>query len=1228
MFNGFNLDTASRRVYSKDPNKIFWLMDTSYGRNQAHTLHFIAEDGQEKRISIRDTFPFFYVRNTTKQAVDQRIEFLEKKHLVQGTETVMLINPKTREKERIVKVLTYAPKYVTNQYNPNLAVSHIFKDEYTHNNHVAYHNIILNDTGFIMGMPYRFRSRIPELVLDGLEDNRELYKKVFKILPPEAKEVGESVFQQIHAVLPNFSRMLAACDVEIQANFAESVDPVRAEVPITSIAVKTHERNRVFVLDNESLENDPPADPSVFEDDTFEKIIFDSEKKLLIACLDYIKNIPQRLLVWFFGDGFDVIYISRRLELHGLKDYYGIEGYPLKTGYHKRTYFTKWEGKIVLDLLPYFDNQNVETGAYLGKYENKKLDTIAKGIIGVNKYDYEGTIESLSSEELAFYNAKDAQITYDLATHDNDFPAFILFFIMRFSNLSLPKANRQGITSWWSGFQFRNHHKQNTFYPNRWMVTRDLAAMGRLQPEKLAGGDVLDAVMGVWNDISILDFSSLYPTNIILNNICYSTINCDHPECQLGQPTANGIEIPEGIMWTCKRHLGFMTAAMMFFREARVKIYKPRGKKTHPEYSVFYNAIAQFFKIFMNAAYGCYKNPGFAFFHILAAQAVTASSRDKLSQLTNEIIKLGGKVVGGDSVAGPEPVIVKIDEANPFIMSLENLWDTMENRFESHSYEQTKERIPVNGLKVWDGQDWNTVRALIKHATYKTMHRISTGLGVVDVTSDHSLVSTGGEMLRPVDIGNGKEPFTEIFSMDNVSPLTEEESLTQLLFCLFSLSGTASHSMSIYNSQRTLAVHAHNRYAHKVVQILELCAPIIKAFGSSYKVYRTENKRSRTVVKFRSHVGLWQAVRDNCYIEDEKLRPVKSILGLTDHHQKVIYDYMKDYYYKPPKKGGDRWRFSTNVELQAFSILANRWDRRQFTFYPLPRGNTYHAKYSSKMSRMTKVTELKVAAEHVFDLETEDGTFMVSNIKCHNTDSVFSADVLDKFAELLSEALGMEVENEGTWDKMIVYKKKNYILLKKKNGTIVVKIKGMVGKKKSTVPMIRTIYDDCVKSFELEMTNQDMLDHIYERIKLAEQKIKNGKFNVDEVQLSKTLNKDLCGPRCKKPCGREDHYKANTPTVQAAKTMVNHLEKSGIKSNSTFGRKGVVVDFIKTRDGWTPTVLVKADRVDTEYLIGQLHSVFDQLTPALGVDKVREGELFDVYRLKQSKETHSLEEWF
>ena len=441
-----------------------------------------------------------------------------------------------------------------------------------------------------------------------------------------------------------------------------------------------------------------------------------------------------------------------------------------------------------------------------------KLDTVARAILGRGKYEYEGRIEELSSEELSYYNAKDTQLTFDLATHDDNFPAFIIFLIMRFGNLSLENGNRRGVTAWWGGFMFRYLTEKNYMF----QLVRD-------SPEKLKGGTILKAETGVYEDVTIKDFSSLYPTMIINWNICFSTINCEHADCRMDE--ANYIHIPGQTIWTCSKRIGFMPAVMSFLRNARVHIYKLKAEAGDP----FYKKVSYFFKIFMNAGYGTLANYGFPFAHDYAAQAVTATSREKLDQLVKEISKIGGLVHYGDSVVGSEAIIYKFHTQNefreePIVTSLTEMWNFLAKRFKTKN-DGTKDRMPVRDLSVWSAGGWNEVKAIIRHFTYKSIYRVATGLGSVDVTGDHSLVDDKGETFKAQEISTGKQPVSLVYPLNG--EVTDAEGRYILMF-LFSMLGTAAqHTNTGYHSQRSVMLQFHQNCMKMGLKLLEHCQPSI-----------------------------------------------------------------------------------------------------------------------------------------------------------------------------------------------------------------------------------------------------------------------------------------------------------------------------------------------------------------------------------------------------------------
>jgi DNA polymerase elongation subunit (family B) len=139
------------------------------------------------------------------------------------------------------------------------------------------------------------------------------------------------------------------------------------------------------------------------------------------------------------------------------------------------------------------------------------------------------------------------------------------------------------------------------------------------------------------------------------------------------------------------------------------------------------------------------------------------------------------------------------------------------------------------------------------------------------------------------------------------------------------------------------------------------------------------------------------------------------------------------------------------------------------------------------------------------------------------------------------------------------------------------------------------------------MRQSEILDFVYYQIKKYETKLTSRQFFMDDVKITQSLSKDI------------NAYKSNTPLVQAARNMMDELDKRG--ASRTFGRAGVIIEYVKTDKGtrWMPIQLTSIDKVYVEHYIDQLHKVFRQLTVPLGME---------VAYLKTDKEQHKLTEWF
>ncbi len=98
--------------------------------------------------------------------------------------------------------------------------------------------------------------------------------------------------------------------------------------------------------------------------------------------------------------------------------------------------------------------------------------------------------------------------------------------------------------------------------------------------------------------MSVLDFASLYPSLIKVNNISYETVNCTHPECRSNV-------IPEIGTWTCTKRRGIESLVVGSLRDLRVDYYKQltKSKTLSKEEKDLYKVVSQGLKVILNACF-------------------------------------------------------------------------------------------------------------------------------------------------------------------------------------------------------------------------------------------------------------------------------------------------------------------------------------------------------------------------------------------------------------------------------------------------------------------------------------------------------------------------------------------------------------------------------------------------------------------------------------------------
>jgi len=158
------------------------------------------------------------------------------------------------------------------------------------------------------------------------------------------------------------------------------------------------------------------------------------------------------------------------------------------------------------------------------------------------------------------------------------------------------------------------------------------------------GAYVIPPVPGIHFDVVVMDFASLYPSIIKESNLSYETVLCPHSDCEDNLLK----DIP---YHACTHKMGIFAYVVGFFRDIRVKYFKPRSedKNLTEKQRSYYHTIQQALKVFINGSYGVFGSRNFPLFCLPVAESTTAIGQYSIKQTIKKSEGLGVKVLYGDT---------------------------------------------------------------------------------------------------------------------------------------------------------------------------------------------------------------------------------------------------------------------------------------------------------------------------------------------------------------------------------------------------------------------------------------------------------------------------------------------------------------------------------------------------------------------------------------------------
>lgn len=568
----------------------------------------------------------YFLTNLSPEEIRERGKGIENHESFINYEVVVKFDPIRRERKRMTKIVVADP----------LAVKDLrgkFKgaDEGAWEADIRYHHNYIYDHKLIPTMKYHVSMRGWERKeWDVSEESRNAILKAFS---DESNQVLETAIEW----LPIFEHPppeppMAAFDIEVDTPESGKIpDPNNPVHPIISIAIATTDgTKKVYLLRR-------PGIPEGVFGDEFEVVFFDSELDLIDAFFKDLTRYP--VVLSFNGDNFDFPYLYNRLR------YLGVDPRRIPLVVHQDYVTIDWG--IHIDLHKLFDIRALQTYAFGNKYREKNLDAIAEAFLGEKKVELSDTVSNVSYSELAKYNMRDAELTLKLMTFGGKLVWNLIVLLARISKLGLEDVSRTQVSGWIKSLMYWEHRRRGWLIPRK----EDIAAYGNvarsraiIKDKKYKGAIVLTPPQGIFFDVVVLDFASLYPSIIKNWNLSYETVN--NPYCKGPRK-----KVPDVGHEVCMAFQGITSEIVGLLRDFRVKIYKKKAKQ--PELSetekMWYDTVQSAMKVFINASYGVFGNEAFGLFSLAVAESVTAIGRTVLKDTLKKAKELNLHIIYGDT---------------------------------------------------------------------------------------------------------------------------------------------------------------------------------------------------------------------------------------------------------------------------------------------------------------------------------------------------------------------------------------------------------------------------------------------------------------------------------------------------------------------------------------------------------------------------------------------------
>ena len=346
---------------------------------------------------------------------------------------------------------------------------------------------------------------------------------------------------------------------------------------------------------------------------------FETEEGLLEKFKDIILNEDPDILTGWNVIDFDLDFLEKKFKENRIQFNLGRDGKACKIKLESNFFRTSkcdFNGRLVLDAI------DMIKGSFIN-LEDYKLSTAAhhflkeKKLIGdYNKHEEIEKFYKNDPKKLLDYNLKDAKLVLDIIEKSK-----VLDLTIHRSNLTgMPLDRVNASIASFDSLYLRKLKEKGYAAPSSVFKNKE---------SKIKGGYVMESKPGIYDNIIILDFKSLYPSIM-------RTFYID-PLAFVGKKKGKDLIIAPNKA-AFKKDEALLPEIINSLMKEREKVKKQKDELT--SYAI---------KILLNSMFGVMANPSFRFFNIDMANAITHFGQFLIKLTAEKIEEKGYEVIYSDT---------------------------------------------------------------------------------------------------------------------------------------------------------------------------------------------------------------------------------------------------------------------------------------------------------------------------------------------------------------------------------------------------------------------------------------------------------------------------------------------------------------------------------------------------------------------------------------------------